>query len=42
MTENEMVIIADLIDRTLSGTDNRQQIKNEVINLCKRFPIYED
>jgi glycine hydroxymethyltransferase len=39
-TENEMVRIADLIDRTLKG-DIKQLIKNEVVNLCNRFPIYK-
>lgn len=41
MKENEMRIIAQLIDRALSGKD-KDTIRNDVIALCGKFPLYDD
>ncbi len=43
MKEPEMGIIAELIDRAISNYENEselKQTKNEVKNLCSRFPLY--
>ncbi len=43
MKEEEMDKIAELIDSALKNKDNKRkltQIKNEVINLTKKFPLY--
>jgi len=40
MKENEMFIIAELIDRVLSDIDNvrvKQQVLRDVNELCKKF-----
>ena len=39
MKENEMKIIAQLIDRALSGKD-KEELRKEVIDLCGKFPLY--
>jgi len=42
MKENEMVKIAELIDLTLKDFEgNKEKVKAEVEELCKKFPIYE-
>ncbi|MBW3018999.1 serine hydroxymethyltransferase [Candidatus Woesearchaeota archaeon] len=44
MKEEEMKQIAEWIDKVLSDIDNemvQQQVKQEIIELCKKFPIYE-
>jgi len=43
MKEPEMKEIADLISKTIENKDNQEvkdEIKEQVINLCKRFPLY--
>lgn len=45
MNEEEMVEIAEMITEVLKNIGNNkviQGIKERVINLCKRFPLYED
>lgn len=45
MKENEMIIISEMIIKTLKNHDNTKIIentKNEVKELCDRFPIYKD
>lgn len=45
MNEEEMVEIAEIITEVLKNIGNNkviQGIKERVINLCKRFPLYED
>ena len=45
MKENEMQIIAELINTTLLNADNEQKlagIKQEVNELCSRFPLYPE
>lgn len=45
MKEEEMEIIFDLIDRSLKNYNNEQilkHIRDEVKQLCSRFPIYSD
>lgn len=45
MNEEEMVEIAEIITEVLKNISNNkviQGIKERVINLCKRFPLYED
>ena len=42
MKENEMIKIAELIDLTLKDFEgNKEKVKAEVEELCKKFPIYE-
>jgi len=45
MKEEEMKLIASLIDRAIKGRTNPEgleKIKEEVMELCKRFPFYGD
>jgi glycine hydroxymethyltransferase len=45
MKEPEMALIADLLARVLQHPEEekvRAQIKQEVRELCARFPIYQD
>jgi len=45
MKENEMEEITEMISKILSDINNknlRVEIKKEVLNLCKRFPIYKE
>ena len=41
MKEEEMKIIAELINKTIENKDNskKNKIRQEVIELCGRFPI---
>lgn len=44
MKEKEMVTIARLIDKALRNTENEsilEEVKNEVIELTKQFPLYK-
>ena len=41
MKEEEMKEIARLIDLTLSGKENEEKIKEDVLKLTSRFPLYE-
>lgn len=43
MGKEEMKIIAELIDRVLTKKDEKTQnkVKQEVIELCKKFPLYK-
>ena len=42
MGEQEMQLIADLIDRTLGKESDLGQIKSEVLALTARFPLYPE
>jgi glycine hydroxymethyltransferase len=45
MKENEMMIIADMINRVLSNVndeENLTSIKAEVMQMCSKFPLYTD
>ena len=45
MKEEDMEIVAGLIARVLKDPDSaevKQQVRKEVLELCKRFPIYPD
>jgi len=45
MKENEMETVAELIVEVLKNHDNieiKQQIRQEVIELCEKFPIYRE
>jgi glycine hydroxymethyltransferase len=45
MKENEMEIIAGLIDRAVNNFNNEEElnrIKGEVKELCSRFPLYSE
>jgi len=45
MKENEMNIIANLITRVLNNINDKsviEEVKKEVLKLCKDFPIYPD
>ncbi|MBI4009656.1 MAG: serine hydroxymethyltransferase [Candidatus Aenigmarchaeota archaeon] len=45
MKEMEMETVADLIIRVLKNSDNieiKQDVRKEVIELCKRFPLYPE
>ena len=45
MTENEMIVIAKLIDKVLKNPnddDNIKYVRSNVEELCKSFPIYQD
>lgn len=40
--ENEMIVIAKLINMTVEDYEGRkEEIKKEVSDICKRFPLYE-
>ena len=40
--EKEMIEIAKLINMTVENYEEKQEeIKQEVANICKRFPLYE-
>jgi len=41
MKEEEMKKIAELIDRALDENISRDEIKEEVLDLCSRFPLYK-
>jgi glycine/serine hydroxymethyltransferase len=44
MKENQMILIARLIDRVLKNpTDdsNLKNIKSKVVDLCNNYPIYQ-
>jgi glycine hydroxymethyltransferase len=43
MKEAEMNMVAEYINRVLHNPDDettKQAVRNEVKNLCKKFPIY--
>jgi len=45
MGNSEMIYIAKLIDRVISNPDNKSTVENvrqEVSDLCKQYPIYKD
>ena len=42
MKEAEMEEIAELIDLALDETKDRAEIKNRVLDLCNRFPLYKN
>ncbi len=45
LKENEMAIIADFINRTISNIENKvvlSEIRREVKDLCSRFPLYAE
>ncbi|BER92867.1 MAG: glycine hydroxymethyltransferase [Candidatus Atribacteria bacterium] len=45
MKEEEMQLIAELIDRALRGRSSEttlQKVRKEVLNLCSRFPLYPE
>jgi glycine hydroxymethyltransferase len=39
MKEEEMVILADLINDTIEGKVDQEEIHGKVLELCKRFPL---
>jgi glycine hydroxymethyltransferase len=39
MKEDEMVILADLINDTIEGKVDQKEIYKKVLELCKRFPL---
>lgn len=41
MKEAEMKILADIIDRALNNQEDFSSLKEEVLNLCQKFPIYK-
>ena len=41
LKEQNMVEVANLIDKALSNKDDVENIKKEVIELMNRFPIYQ-
>ncbi|MBZ2173956.1 serine hydroxymethyltransferase [Schnuerera sp. xch1] len=41
MKEQEMKKIAELIDLALDESNDREEVKKKVIELCKQFPLYE-
>lgn len=41
MKEEEMKTIAELIDLALDENNDRETIKNRVLELCSRFPLYK-
>ncbi len=44
LKEDDMVLIARLIDRTLKNKENKDEllkVKNEVLQLLKKYPLYE-
>lgn len=44
MKESEMELIADLIAKVLKNVDNekiKEEVKQQVLALCKQFPIYQ-
>lgn len=42
MKEDDMIVIAKLISKTLKKTDSKENIMKEVEELTSRFPIYGD
>ncbi|NLY67522.1 MAG: serine hydroxymethyltransferase, partial [Tissierellia bacterium] len=42
MKEAEMEEIAELIDLALDETKDRAEIRNRVLDLCNRFPLYKN
>ncbi|RMD91829.1 MAG: serine hydroxymethyltransferase [Calditrichaeota bacterium] len=45
MKEAEMQFIGELIDKVLTNSDNEtvaKSVRQEVFNLCQRFPLYEE
>ncbi|KAB2838731.1 MAG: serine hydroxymethyltransferase, partial [Melioribacteraceae bacterium] len=45
MKEEQMLIIAELIDRAIKNSENETElasIKNEVKELCNKFPLYPE
>ncbi len=45
MKEAEMQFIGELIDKVLTNTENEtvaKSVRQEVFNLCQRFPLYEE
>ena len=45
MGNNEMILIAKLIDKVINNASNESIIKNvrqQVVDLCKKYPIYRD
>ena len=41
MKEAEMKEIAEIMDLAMDENNNREEIKNKTLDLCKRFPLYE-
>ncbi len=41
LKEEDMVIVANLIDCALRNKDSIENIKKEVVSLMDRFPIYQ-
>ena len=41
MKEEEMKEIAEIIDLALDEKNDREQVKNKVLELCSRFPLYD-
>lgn len=41
LKEQDMVIVADLIDRALRNKDSIENIKKEVVSLMGKYPIYQ-
>jgi len=45
MKEEEMKIIASIFIQAIKNKDDEnklKELKKEVLNLCKKFPIYKD
>ena len=45
MGKTEMIFIAELIDKVIGGFNNDniiENVKNQIIDLCQSYPIYED
>lgn len=41
MKEEDMIEIADIIDLVLTSSEDKIVIRDRVINLCKKYPIYK-
>jgi glycine hydroxymethyltransferase len=44
MKEEEMKIISRILKEAIINKDNEEKLKNlkgEILNLCKKFPIYK-
>lgn len=41
MKEEEMKEIAEIIDLALDENNDREEVRNRVLELCSRFPLYE-
>ncbi len=41
MKEEEMKKIAEIIDLALDEKNDRKEVKQKVLDLCKEFPLYE-